>query len=736
MAHGYTRTSNPYSQNSSLSGYLAGKVRSAFDTAGEERRGRDEEIDLLEKKEELDDEEKERLAFLKKQQGGRKGGIFGKALMSEFGGDRRRRTMGMFSKNPDAANDPSLTKAERFSAVLDRSAPPQAPEQLELNLSGRTSIKEQLARVYGAIGKGYDSIADRVSQLASAEKETAAAAKSNTKFTGAVGQTLSNLKDYFNKDLDLKKSENDIATGQLELALEAEENEKNNLTEARVEKGEDLSGLGSVPSVDRTGGKDGGMLGGLGNLLKNLNPFGGKKNQGFTQYARDIGPTSMQSVRPWARAKPMGLQGNADGFAPLLRSRAITPRPVSKFSEGGIRTGIYDNPTNFNMRPGDAVIPLNRNNALADMFKSEGSNKSMVEPMTEAMQLPTQVGGGLLISMLRKLTQNLGGLSSFIAPTIKDIAKPIALAFGLPTTITAGLVGGNPAQAGGIKFNMGAFTDKNQASQMAAAPPPATPQAIGGADLGSTMRAGETIQRQMNNAPGGFIQGGSGLGSEGGQNTNAGYAKHYHLSPPSNDEQGWAQARSIAHTAASIMLDRGSTIYFGNIKESGTRENLADQIAREQVAHSRPGRTQGGIDIQENNPTGGMRMKFPLKVTNVSQDISGGSGRTARIVGTNVTLAHGAVGSANSIETQVARPSPAATRNPIQIGSDGPSGPPPPQAADTGLTSRDMSDFPAIQRVMQINEANQSRQRLNGRFTQFSVFDPTEIDSLLTPIKP
>ena len=101
------------------------------------------------------------------------------------------------------------------------------------------------------------------------------------------------------------------------------------------------------------------------------------------------------------------------------------------------------------------------------------------------------------------------------------------------------------------------------------------------------------------------------------------------------------------------MLNRGSTIYFGNIGEFAKAETLQDQIAREQVAHSRPGRTQGGIDMQEKGSNGSMRMKFPLKVTNVTQDIQGGSGRTARIIGTNVTLAHGAVGSANSIETAV-----------------------------------------------------------------------------------
>jgi hypothetical protein len=105
------------------------------------------------------------------------------------------------------------------------------------------------------------------------------------------------------------------------------------------------------------------------------------------------------------------------------------------------------------------------------------------------------------------------------------------------------------------------------------------------------------------------------------------------------------------------MLARGSTIYFGNLKQyavSGDDAKLQQQIAAEQNAHTQPGRTQGGIDMQEKSSSGSMALKFPLKVTNVTQDINSGSGRTARVQGTNVRLAHGAKGSANSIESSVA----------------------------------------------------------------------------------
>ena len=92
-----------------------------------------------------------------------------------------------------------------------------------------------------------------------------------------------------------------------------------------------------------------------------------------------------------------------------------------------------------------------------------------------------------------------------------------------------------------------------------------------------------------------------------------------------------------------------------------------------------------------------MRMKFPLKVTNVTQDIQGGSGRTARIIGTNVTLAHGAVGSANSIETAVVPK--ADSQTPSALGADVPqagTNPLSPQGTPPPTTQPQITAIPAL----------------------------------------
>ena len=110
MAHGFNSYQQPTYGN--LSSYIGGKVEDSFAMAADERRARDEEVKTLKEKEERTEEEEERLNFLTKQQGRKKGAFFGKALASQFGGDRKRRLMGTFTKNPDASQDPSLTKGQ------------------------------------------------------------------------------------------------------------------------------------------------------------------------------------------------------------------------------------------------------------------------------------------------------------------------------------------------------------------------------------------------------------------------------------------------------------------------------------------------------------------------------------------------------------------------------------------------------------------------------------------------
>lgn len=687
MAHGFASYSKPNYGN--LSGYIAGKIKTAAGMAAEERKSRDEEIKSLQEKKELTDEEQERLNFLTDQQGGRKGSFFGKALAAEFGGDRARRIKGTFSKDPSRENDPALSKEERFSAILDKpgttAEDPVKPETPYTQLSlpgmepkgGGVDMKESLSRIFSTIAKSYDTIADRVSAVGSAEKENVTKSDKRNTFLASISSGLASLKDYFNNDTKLKEKEHDTEVQQLEFAFERQQDAESAAAESSIESGQDLSS--TVGYQDPYAKKDeedkGGILGSIGNFLKNFMP-GKDKASPASPSPISEGPIPPQKMSEGGVIPPKKMSEGGLVTAPK-KAEKKPANNIKKLSHGGIvpspkpkkektklaEGGLYDNPTVTNLNPGDAVVPLNRNNGMGKMFQSAGSSASrvMADPLAKVMELPSQVGGGMMMGLLSQGMEKLGGIANFFKPAIMKIATPLAQMFGLPATIISSFFGG-PAAAATTGMDPSKYlTGKEESTGPGGGgAPPSPPPGGGGADLGASMRAGETIQAQGENESGGFIQGGSGLGSEGGQNTSGGYATHYHLSPPSNDAGGWAQARAVAFTSAKMMLSRGSSVYFGNIKQfavKGDDAKLQQQIAAEQQAHTQPGRTQGGIDMQESQ-NGNMKLKFPLKVTNVTNDINSGSGRTARIIGTNVRLAHGGAGSANSLESTVAQGAP------------------------------------------------------------------------------
>tara|TARA_Y100000385_G_scaffold18024_1_gene18078 strand:- start:1786 stop:4077 length:2292 start_codon:yes stop_codon:yes gene_type:complete len=681
MAHGFSSVDKTPEPGLNLGAMVAGKIKDSFGMAAEERKARDEEIAKLEakNKEDRTDEESQRLAELVEQKktrttGGKKDRIknsfFTKAMMSQFGGDRARRMQGTFSKNPKPSQDPSLTKEQRFSALLDEGmgAPADAPDTPDdyddsMNSGAPEGAappqQSGLDKALSKVSEALAIISTKVSALKSEEAKSTSTTESRlSKFNGV----FESIKNYFDRDNDLKETENSIEQQKIDNLKDAQADAKADRKEDSMDDTIDGSDQETVDKLDDEDG--GGIMKGIKGLFKNfMGKKKGGKGGGKTQFSSPIGPQPMNSKTPWA-AKGAGENGGMfgqGGFAPRL--------PATKLSEGGVvprkklsAGGVYDNPTTTTLNPGDAVVPLNRNNPIADSFKESGKEKSeesgdpsIASSMADIMQLPTKVAGGLVLT---KMSQVFSGVAGFLKPVISPIMNAIAPAFGLPATIISGLFGG-AAQAATSKINMDAFTGKKDSKMRGkkGSPAPSIPP-TGGANLGSTMKAGETIQAQSNTGPGGFVQGGSGLSSEGGTGSSGGYATHYHLSPPSNDEAGFAQSRAVALQSAQMMLSRGSSIYFGNIKENANPATLVDQIAREQIAHTRPGRTQGGIDMQETGSDGSRNMKFPLKVTNVNQDTSGASGRTARIIGTNVTLAHGGVGSANSIETATAPQTP------------------------------------------------------------------------------
>ena len=160
-----------------------------------------------------------------------------------------------------------------------------------------------------------------------------------------------------------------------------------------------------------------------------------------------------------------------------------------------------------------------------------------------------------------------------------------------------------------------------------------------------------TINLIPQTGTGGFIQGGSGSGSE------TTYATHFHIDAKTVNPSAaqLKNIREVAFHATKAMLARGSTVYYGNIKQfaSGSDSNIRALIAAEQAAHD--SRSSAGVDIQESNPKiqrtfpsqAGSKTKFPFAVGEVYY--RGGYGREAEIIGSGgITVSHGAEGSESS----------------------------------------------------------------------------------------
>ena len=483
MAHGFVSYSQP-KYGLDLGAMVAGKIKDSFGMAAEERRLRDEEIAKLEgkNKEDRTAEESKRLEELLEQKKSRtegrkrdriKNSFFTKAMMSQFGGDRARRLQGMVSSSPRGSQDPSLTKEQRYSALLDESmaAPgegPSAPDDIDpmdygdANAQAPTPQQTGLEKALGRVSEALSIISSKVSSLKAEEAKSKTTTESRlAKFTGV----FESIKNYFDRDNDLKKTENNIEQQKIENFRDAQADAKAARERSSIGQTEDLSVFEDME--ERPGGEGKGLLGGLMDGVKGLfkNFMGGGKKgaaKGVTGYSKPIGPQPMNSSSPWAR---MGA-GDRGG---MFGQGQFTPRLSStKLSEGGIIT----KPTTGTLQPGSSVIPLNRNNAVADTFqkaKESAGDASVADPMAQVMQLPSQVGGGLLIGLLSKAMSALGGIAGMLKPVIQPVLNTLVPAFGLPATVAGAIFGGGPAQAATGDFDLDSFFGKKESKGPGAA---------------------------------------------------------------------------------------------------------------------------------------------------------------------------------------------------------------------------------------------------------------------------
>ena len=126
--------------------------------------------------------------------------------------------------------------------------------------------------------------------------------------------------------------------------------------------------------------------------------------------------------------------------------------PIVKLAKGGIVTGdlgssadylepgIYDKPTTGNLKPGTAVIPLNRNYGK-DIFGSrdiEKYNNSLAQLMIK----PASAMLGAVVTKIGEFLTSLGPLAGFFNIGIRSLINPLSGLMGLSDSIVTSMLGG------------------------------------------------------------------------------------------------------------------------------------------------------------------------------------------------------------------------------------------------------------------------------------------------------
>lgn len=430
-----------------------------------------------------------------------RGYYFGKALASEFGGDRIARTKGMFKTNPDVTQDPALSKKQRFEGgiagelksvqdVIDEGGTQDKPLRSWLTplLDAIASNNRKIADAFRNMGKKTDEASDEQEEQNQTKKQT-------VKFFDFLGSWIDN-------DNELWEEENKLHQEKLDRMREAQDD----ASMAGIESMQEAPGVSSADGGEgegegeesatagkKKGSRSGGLLSNItegltegiaegfteklvdrigksnkfGRILRRT-PFGKRRMR--NAYKKKIGPLEMGSKAPWAKAGP-GERGNAFGFVPRL---AEGTAPMTKLAPGTAPTlqpGRYNKPTVGSLGMDDAVVPLGKNNPISDLMdQAEGAKNKMKGGSSEisvdkeakllqdvTLSLP-QVAAGMTLGSIGNLVPGLSivpGVSNYLIDFARDKAKEFGLPENLIGNVTRAEVIKQKKTSGGIAASAG-----------------------------------------------------------------------------------------------------------------------------------------------------------------------------------------------------------------------------------------------------------------------------------------
>lgn len=239
--------------------YVGRKIGSAFKSAALARK---EFIDMGGSVEELKDRK-----FTES--------FFAKSLGFEFGGDKIARTKGMFSKTPDAFQDPALSRGQRYRSTISPLFSSKLPTKPSADPSeaGVTPevIVEPIQASYSNILDGYMFGAQQFQTSVEVEKK-------GSDTVAQFDAVIKEIKDLIDEKNKNKKTKLALKQEKLRAEADAAQTEKDKLAEAQLEGSKDTANTrktkfaASVTPAEQEEEDD--PDAGGGNILGNILGFG------------------------------------------------------------------------------------------------------------------------------------------------------------------------------------------------------------------------------------------------------------------------------------------------------------------------------------------------------------------------------------------------------------------------------------------------------------------------------